>query len=70
MHWADRRASVAVPDSLSDARMAGIGAFQSSPLSARVDGSCPIPDSSDLHHGLPLHTTGSSLTSRPCAALE
>jgi hypothetical protein len=25
MHWADRRASVAVPDSLSDARMAGIG---------------------------------------------
>jgi hypothetical protein len=26
MHWADRRASVAVPDSLSDARMAGIGA--------------------------------------------
>jgi hypothetical protein len=27
MHWADRRASVAVPGSLSDARMAGIGAF-------------------------------------------
>jgi len=26
MHWADSRASVAVPDSLSDARMAGIGA--------------------------------------------
>jgi hypothetical protein len=24
MHWADRRASVAVPDSLSDARMAGL----------------------------------------------
>ena len=26
MHWSDRRASVAVPDSLSYARMAGIGA--------------------------------------------
>jgi hypothetical protein len=25
MHWADCRAAVAVPDSLSDARMAGIG---------------------------------------------
>jgi hypothetical protein len=28
MHWADRRASVAVPDPLSDARMAGIGAIR------------------------------------------
>ena len=31
LHWADRRVSVAIPDSLSDARMAGVGA------------SCPFP---------------------------
>jgi hypothetical protein len=31
MHWADCRAAVAVPDSLSDARMAGIGASRSEP---------------------------------------
>jgi hypothetical protein len=28
MHWADRRASDAVPDSISDVRMAGIGALR------------------------------------------
>jgi hypothetical protein len=37
MHWSDRRASVAVPDSLSYARMAGIGAEQAFSLGgARV----------------------------------
>src|SRR6266567_9611874 len=39
MHWADRRASVAVPDSLSDAQMAGIGAFEPSGT-ARSDAYC------------------------------
>ena len=36
MHWADRRASVAVPNSLSDARMAGIGASGQRPFAIGV----------------------------------
>ena len=46
MHWADRRASVAVPDSLSDARMAGIGAlppFTGTKAKDPLPPSCGVP---------------------------
>jgi hypothetical protein len=43
MHWADRRASVAVPDSLSDARMAGIGALLPVLQASPGGKCCPIP---------------------------
>jgi hypothetical protein len=44
MHWADRRAAVAVPDSLSDARMAGIGASLPLDATATNDEVCPKAD--------------------------
>ena len=43
MHWADRRASVAVPDPLSDARMAGIGAKRKAMFAIGSFRICPIP---------------------------
>ena len=42
MHWADRRASVAVPDPLSDARMAGIGAIRPELPVRPVGWRCPF----------------------------
>jgi hypothetical protein len=44
MHWADRRASVAVPDPLSDARMAGIGAIRPELPVRPVGWRCPEAD--------------------------
>ena len=42
LHWADRRVSVAVLNSLSDARMAGFGALQPVADRAANGRRCPI----------------------------